>query len=187
MNAICTDAFWDFVPCSYRSNRRFGEGIISIFCVPYVDTVPYLCYSGITVNQLSVKYLWRWLEYICYYVRFEVFTAVVWVVTAVVFLYRNYRARYRLLFIDNVPSSPSLVTLMMEVLRSSETSVLTRITRRNIPEDGILHICYCFLYWEVGNMYIRQNSYSDSLSYIYVTFHTHTHTHIHSDIIYMHI
>jgi hypothetical protein len=38
-----------------------------------------------------------------------------------------------------VPSSPILDTVMMEALSSSETSVLTRATRRDMPEYGILH------------------------------------------------
>jgi hypothetical protein len=43
-------------------------------------------------------------------------------------------------YIANVLSSPILVRLMIDAIRSSETSVLTRATRRNIPEDGSLLI-----------------------------------------------
>jgi hypothetical protein len=43
------------------------------------------------------------------------------------------------LLLGDVPSSAIRFTVMIESTRSSETSILTRATRRHIPEDGILH------------------------------------------------
>jgi hypothetical protein len=52
-----------------------------------------------------------------------------------------YRCSVRRLLVTAsvVPNTPILVNLMNEALSSSETSVLTRVKRRNIPDEVILH------------------------------------------------
>jgi hypothetical protein len=52
---------------------------------------------------------------------------------------------FRLLVTSNVvPSSPILLALMMKAMYSFRTSFLIRVTRRNFPEDGILHRTFLF-------------------------------------------
>jgi hypothetical protein len=53
---------------------------------------------------------------------------------------KNVSSVLRLLATANVVPTSLLPFALMEAIRSSATSVLTRSTRRNFPQDGILHI-----------------------------------------------
>jgi hypothetical protein len=46
----------------------------------------------------------------------------------------------KLLVTANIPSSLILSTLMKETILSSKKAVLTKETRRHIPEDGICNV-----------------------------------------------
>jgi hypothetical protein len=58
---------------------------------------------------------------------------------------RNTSVRRLLVTASVVPSSLILFTVMKEALNSSEISVLTSSTQRNIPDDAILHCQFLFI------------------------------------------
>jgi hypothetical protein len=70
--------------------------------------------------------------------------------TTVVFL----RNILQLLVIADVPSSPILMTPMMAVIHTSETSVLTRGTW-HIPEDGILNPFVYIIHMKISHVSYR--------------------------------
>jgi hypothetical protein len=72
------------------------------------------------------------------------------------------RSALRLLLTATIVHSSRIVTLTNGAIHSSETSVLTRPTRRNIQEDGILH------------SHRRENRKSYNKYYVYLyTHYTH--------------
>jgi hypothetical protein len=107
--------FWDAAPCGYCKNRRIGGSIASVIRLTII---------GEARTTLAVTSNWSTPRR----------NTILLVTYYIVFL----RIVLQLLATANVfPSSLILVNMMIEVIRSSKTSVPIRATRRNICHENL--------------------------------------------------
>jgi hypothetical protein len=92
-----------------------------------------VCYHSVQ-NILSSHLLSKNIKTKIYNVRFEVSTAVTMMIIIFWEMYSTSLCLYKSLQLRSVTCSHSC-TLKIEAIRSSETSVLIRATRRHLPED----------------------------------------------------
>jgi hypothetical protein len=104
-------AFWDVTPCGSGKNRRFG----GTYRLHHQGGKNQRARNTVSSKQQLSRLRRNFLFYTC--------------------------SLLQLLVIANVRNASILVTLMMEALLSSETSMIIRATRRHIAEDGILYAC----------------------------------------------